>query len=63
MAQQDMCFCGQWTLPAVPQGQDRSPTQELFETHADVFAPSELVHTGKLFAAWNMGERSGDRPW
>jgi hypothetical protein len=60
-ARQDTSFCGTWNLAPIPQGQARSPMQELFETHADAFGPSSLMPHDEIFRGWAVGE-SGDRP-
>jgi hypothetical protein len=60
MARQDTSFCGEWSLPPIPQGQARSPVQELFEMHADAFGPAGLCPGGELFAGWPDTGR--DRP-
>jgi hypothetical protein len=59
-ARQDTSFCGVWTPAPIPQGQARSPMQELFETHADAFAPSSLMPRDEIFQGWATG--STDRP-
>jgi phage terminase large subunit-like protein len=59
-ARQDTSFCGVWHLPPIPQGRDRSLTQELFETHADVFAPASLAPGDPVFQGWPSA--SEDRP-
>jgi hypothetical protein len=53
-------YAGPWLDSGIPQGQQRSPTQELFADHADAFGPSGLA-PGWLgeFSGW-PGER--DRP-
>jgi hypothetical protein len=60
-ARQDTSFCGTWHLPPLPQGQARSPVQELFESRADAFAPMSLVPRDAIFQGW-PGAESGDRP-
>src|SRR5262249_11501574 len=60
-ARQDTSHCGTWSLPPMPRGQERSPTEELFESHADAFAPMSMAPRDAIFGGWPAGE-SGDRP-
>jgi hypothetical protein len=60
-ARQDQSFCGTWSLPPLPEGQARSLTQELFDSHSDCFAPSSLAPRGEWIGSGPAGE-SGDRP-
>src|SRR5262249_23171274 len=59
MARKDSSHCGQWQPSPIPQGQNRSPVQQLFEDHADIFAPVSLMPCDDLFLAsgWNEGAR------
>jgi hypothetical protein len=53
-------YAGPWLDSGIPQGQERSPVQELFEMHADAFGPAGLCPGGELFAGWPDTGR--DRP-